>query len=51
MSALVAARGTVYTAVATLAPLVFMRAPAAVWVGEIAQFLSLLATPFVRRDA
>ena len=39
MSAL---RGTLYTALATLAPLVFMRAPAAVWVGEISQFVGLI---------
>ena len=42
MTALRAARGTLYTAVATLAPLVFMRAPAAVWVGELSQFVGLI---------
>ena len=51
MSPLAAARGTLYTAVATLAPLFFMRAPAAVWIGEITQLVGLLATPFGRRGA
>ena len=49
MSPLAAARGAFYAAVATLAPLYLMRAPAGVWIGEITQFVGLLAPSRVRR--
>jgi hypothetical protein len=49
MRPLAAARGTIYTAVATLAPLFFMRAPAGVWIGEITQIVGLFGPARRRR--